>query len=55
MSPSGMYFSYRLMEGPSRTRNAIRLLQQLEFPPEVTAAAQSLAAGFDRTGKWRKE
>lgn len=55
MSPSGMYFSYRLMQGPSRTRNAIQLLEQLEFPQEVTDAARSLAAGFDKTGQWRQE
>jgi DNA mismatch repair ATPase MutS len=52
MSPQGMAFPYRLMDGPSATRNAIRLLEQMHFPKEVTASADQMAEAFDATGKW---
>lgn len=53
MTPQGMTFSYHLMDGACDTRNAIRLLEQMEFPSQVTASADELAAGFDKTGKWK--
>ncbi|NLX82368.1 MAG: hypothetical protein GXZ04_00900 [Clostridiales bacterium] len=52
MGPAGMTFPYRLMEGPSTTRNAIRLLEQMKFPDQVTSRADSLAAHFTDTGSW---
>ncbi|HET6587326.1 MAG TPA: hypothetical protein VFG67_06085 [Oleiagrimonas sp.] len=37
------YFDYRLRQGPTRARNAIRLLAEMGFPPSVTAKAMALA------------
>lgn len=53
MTPQGMTFSYHLMDDACDTRNAIRLLEQMEFPSKVTAVADELASGFDKTGKWQ--
>ncbi len=43
ITPHGMAFPYTLFEGVSRTRNAIRLLEQMGFPAEVIAAADGMA------------
>ena len=40
------------MDGPSTTRNAIRLLEQMDFPETVTQRADNLAARFTDTGSW---
>ena len=52
MTPQGMTFSYRLMDGPCATRNAIRLLEQMEFPGEIVAWADKMAIRFDESGQW---
>lgn len=52
MTEQGMTFSYLLMDGPCTTRNAIRLLEQMDFPEELTEGAKAMAKGFDDTGKW---
>jgi hypothetical protein len=44
ITPQGMVFPYRLMEGVSDTRNAIRLLEQMGFPEEVIHEADEMAA-----------
>ncbi|NLW20639.1 MAG: hypothetical protein GXY84_04605 [Clostridiales bacterium] len=54
MTNTGMTFPYRLMTGPSTTRNAIRLLAQLDFPDRVVAGADALAAGFANSGAWEQ-
>lgn len=54
MTDKGMVFPYRLMEGPSTTRNAIRLLEMMDFPASVTKRADNLAAHFTDTGSWEK-
>ncbi|MBE0600265.1 MAG: DNA mismatch repair protein MutS, partial [Firmicutes bacterium] len=43
ITPQGMVFPYRLLEGVSDTRNAIRLLEQMGFPAEVIADADAMA------------
>jgi DNA mismatch repair ATPase MutS len=53
ITPQGMTFSYRLLDGPCDTRNAIRLLEQMEFPPQVGVFADEMAKHFDATGKWQ--
>ncbi len=52
ITPQGMVFPYRVTEGVSKTRNAIRLLEQHAFPARVVASADEAAARFDATGKW---
>ena len=44
ITPQGMAFPYKLCEGVSDTRNAIRLLSQMGFPAEVIEAADKMAA-----------
>ena len=48
----GIRFDYLLREGPTRTRNAIRLLQQMGYGQEIIAAAQDNARRFEQTGSW---
>lgn len=43
ITPQGMVFPYRVMDGVSDTRNAIRLLEQMGFPAEVIRDADELA------------
>ena len=44
IAPEGMAFPYKLFEGVSDTRNAIRLLSQMGFPAEVIEAADKMAS-----------
>lgn len=52
LTPSGMHFSYKLIEGPSDTRNAIALLSLMQFPQVVTQTATDTAAQFTSSGQW---
>ena len=52
VTKSGMVFSYKLLEGPSDTRNALLLMRQMGFPPEMTQRAEKRAQAFDETGRW---
>lgn len=38
-----LYFDHQLKEGPLRSRNAIRLLELVGYPPEIVQAAQEQA------------
>ncbi|MDD7305351.1 MAG: hypothetical protein PUG67_02040 [Peptoniphilaceae bacterium] len=38
-----IYFDYKLKQGPSRTRNAIRLLESLGFCDEIVSLSQKMA------------
>ena len=48
-----IHFHYELKEGPATTRNAIRLLQMLGYQEDITKAAEEMAEGFLRDGKWK--
>lgn len=50
---NGVTFDYVLRQGPSKTRNAIQLLQVLNYPTEVVNQAQSEAEYFDNNRKWQ--
>lgn len=43
LTEQGMHFSYRLMQGPADTRNAIALLRQMGFPEQVLQEAEAAA------------
>lgn len=45
-------FDYLLKEGPTTTRNAIRLLAMLGFDEELVESANQRAQHFSDTGKW---
>lgn len=48
----GITFDYILQEGPATTRNALLLLQNMEFPESVVQNAQERATHFDQTQEW---
>ena len=47
-------FNYKLTEGRSMTRNAIRLLGIAGYPEEIVAGAREDAAHFEAAGEWRR-
>ncbi len=49
---TGIHFDYILKEGPTQTRNAIRLLSQIGYKPEVINQAEENARKFETTGSW---
>lgn len=50
---NGVTFDYLLKEGPARTRNAIRLLEVLNYPETVIATAKKEANYFDQHHAWK--
>ncbi len=52
VSQNDVRFSYRLKEGASDTRNAIRLLAVAGFDPEVVKASEEAAEAFLATNQW---
>lgn len=47
-------FDYKLYQGKAISKNAIKLLDMLKFPKEITHAAEAAAESFLRTGEWSK-
>jgi hypothetical protein len=47
-----VYFDYKIHPGPSTTKNAIKLLEQMEYPISVTELAYLLANRFEEKGEW---
>ena len=45
-------FSYKLLEGPADSRNAIRLLRALGYDPGIADRAEERARRFIQTGLW---
>jgi DNA mismatch repair ATPase MutS len=52
VTDEGIVFNYRIQSGPTRTRNAIRLLEFMGFDERIITDAQQMAENFDKTGKW---
>ncbi len=52
LTESGMTFAYRLLPGPADTRNAIALMDRMDFPPQLVSQARASAAHFDESGHW---
>ena len=50
----GVTFDYSLRQGPSTTRNAIELLQVLNYPKEIVEQAKKEANHFDKHRTWQK-
>ncbi len=48
----GVSFDYLLKQGPTRTRNALRLLRQMGYKDSVVSHAEQTAAAFEQTGQW---
>ena len=47
-------FDYKVHDGPSITRNAIKLLEVLVYPESVTTQANQLAQYFAEMHEWKK-
>jgi hypothetical protein len=47
-------FDYKLYEGKAVSKNAIKLLDMLKFPKEITAAAEACAEEFLVRGEWSR-
>ena len=47
-----IYFSYKINNGRSETRNALLLLKMKGYPEEIYTKAEGLSKGFMNTGKW---
>jgi DNA mismatch repair ATPase MutS len=47
-----VHFDYKIHSGPSTTKNAIKLLEQMKYPEDVTKLAYRLAGGFEERGEW---
>lgn len=45
-------FDYKVYEGPSKTTNAIKLLEIMNFPKNITDRANERADNFLKFGKW---
>lgn len=45
-------FSYKLLDGPADSRNAIRLLRALGYDPAIADRAEARAKHFMETGDW---
>lgn len=46
-------FSYLLKEGRATTRNAIKLLEVMNYDPDIVKGARKEAERFEKTGEWR--
>lgn len=47
-------FNYILKPGPTKTRNAIRLLEVLGYDKEIVSHAKEAAENFEKQGSWKK-
>jgi len=52
MNDNGIGFDYRIRTGPSHTRNAILLLDYLDFPESIVQEARFLVDRFEHTQNW---
>jgi DNA mismatch repair ATPase MutS len=46
-------FSYRLLDGRSHTRNAIKLLEIIGFSEDIIEKADNMAKNFLDKGEWK--
>lgn len=53
ITDKGITFDYKIHDGQTTTRNAINLLDYLDFPEVVINASKACAEGFDSTQKWK--
>ncbi len=53
MTDDGVEFSYKILDGPATTRNAIALLDNLGYDKEIIEKARARAENFMNTGVWR--
>lgn len=52
ITDQGILFDYQIQEGPSNTKNAIKLLAYAGYEKEIIQNAEAMAGQFEATGKW---
>ncbi len=52
ITDDGIHFDYKLKQGPSQTRNAIKLLDYMNFDSEIVNAAETMVDKFMNTKAW---
>jgi DNA mismatch repair ATPase MutS len=52
VTDEGVSFDYLIRSGPSRTRNAIKLLATMGFDGEMVREAEALVEGYESSGRW---
>lgn len=52
ITDDGIHFDYKLKEGPSQTKNAIKLLHYMNFDSQIVEAAEMLVDKFINTKTW---
>ncbi|WP_312698998.1 MutS-related protein [Sedimentibacter sp.] len=52
ITDDGIQFDYKLKDGPSQTRNAIKLLNYMDFDTQIVETAEELVERFINTKTW---
>ncbi len=52
ITDNGIVFDYKIKHGPSKTKNAIRLLEHMEFDSSIVGRAETLVRAFEETQIW---
>lgn len=52
ITDDGIHFDYKLKQGPSQTRNAIKLLHYINFDSQIVETAETLVEKFINTKTW---
>ncbi len=50
---NGVFFDYKLKQGPSKTRNALALLKVMNYPSEIVDKAKEEASYFEKNKAWK--
>lgn len=54
VTDTGVFFDYKLREGVSKTRNAIKLLKTMKFESDIVSLANSMCSEFMENQKWSR-
>ena len=54
ITAEGIHFDYKIYNGWTTTRNAIQLLDFMDYPAEIVSQAQTYAETFETTHKWKR-
>jgi Mismatch repair ATPase (MutS family) len=54
ITDTGIEFDYKINEGWATTKNAIKLLEFMEYDDKITQLANNMAKGFEETRAWTR-
>ena len=54
VADNDIFFSYKILDGRARTRNAIKLLEIMGYDKAIIETAEKMAADFVNSGNWTK-